>query len=217
MFAFTTHGRRPIKSDIQDKLLTLASSRLKPQKKYFFLVKFLLPSYLHQLTFAKLHAGTLNKLDILTRYFTRKILHISHDVPVAAYHSLTMDGGLGLPSLRWMIPQLAHARGMECDQLRTYDNKKLNSNNQVLAMFRRRLFETCDGKGLREMRKVPQQSRWVLDGTSTMSGSGISTIAVRLNSLYSRSRASRGRSEPHDCSRGCEAPETLNHILQNCY
>lgn len=88
----------------------------------------------------------------------------------------------------------------------------------VKVMFKQELKKTCDGKGLAEFHKVPQQSSWINDGTSMMTGDNyIAAIGLRLNTLYNRSRATRGRDQPHSCSRGCEYPETLNHILQQCY
>ncbi|KAG8174079.1 hypothetical protein JTE90_005171 [Oedothorax gibbosus] len=84
--------------------------------------------------------------------------------------------------------------------------------------MRRMMKLTCDGVGLQEAHKVPTASEWVLEGTKLMSGRAfINAIQVRTGTLYSRARAARGRNIPHQCSRGCSQPETLNHILQNCY
>lgn len=85
-------------------------------------------------------------------------------------------------------------------------------------MFKRELHEMCDGRGLTEFHKVPQASAWISDGTSMMTGANfVAAVNLRLNTLYNRSRATRGWDQPHTCSRGCECPETLNHILQQCY
>ncbi|KAG8186047.1 hypothetical protein JTE90_007433 [Oedothorax gibbosus] len=81
--------------------------------------------------------------------------------------------------------------------------------------MRRELYSTCDGSGLKEISTIPIASSWVLDGTKLLSGrSYINSIQIRTNTLYSRSR---GRKIDHQCSQGCTQPETLNHILQNCY
>lgn len=56
------------------------------------------------------------------------------------------------------------------------------------------------------------------DGTSLMCGSEyISSIKVRYNCLFSRSRRTRRRALIRHCSRGYVMPETMNHILQICY
>ncbi|KAG8174027.1 hypothetical protein JTE90_007558 [Oedothorax gibbosus] len=92
---FTPKGRSPFKSDLRDKLGVLRSAPLKPQQKLFFLVRYLIPSYLHQLTFSKIYGGTLNKLDKLIRSFTHLVLHLPHDTPKVTFHSSVRDGGVG--------------------------------------------------------------------------------------------------------------------------
>ncbi|KAG8175571.1 hypothetical protein JTE90_018864 [Oedothorax gibbosus] len=216
---FSTSGRFSFKSDIREKLEVLKHSPLKPQQKLFFLVRFLIPSFLHVLTFSKIQAGSLNKLDKTVRSFGRLVLHLPHDTPKAFSHANVPDGGLGIPSLRWMVPVLAFKRTCNpLTNLRSYEGKTLNSTNQVWAAMKRSLLSTCDGAGLRECSKIPVTSRWVLDGSNLLTGRDyIYAIQIRSNTLYSRARAARGRTKDHQCSRGCTQPETLNHIIQNCY
>ncbi|GBN67767.1 Retrovirus-related Pol polyprotein from type-2 retrotransposable element R2DM [Araneus ventricosus] len=209
---FRTTGRLSIKTELTE---ILHKSPLKPQEKLFFLVKFTIPGVLHQLTFSKLYAGTLNKLDILIRSTVRAILHLPHDVPWACFHASPKDGGLGIPPLRWAVPVLAKNRGMYYPKLLTYEGIELKSTGQVHTRMRWKLLEAIDGAGLRETGQVPAASSWILDGTTLMTGRNyISSAQLRLNTLYSRSRAAKGRSTNHQCSRGCPQPETLNHMLQ---
>jgi len=219
--SFTAKGRNPIKVDLRDRLEILRKSALKPQQKLFFLVRYLLPSYYHQLTFAKIYANMLNKLDTLVRSFVRIILHLPKDTPKAMFHTSTLDGGLGIPSLRWTIPVLTFKRtGHSFTNLRTtHQNKILNSTNQVKSMWKNLLYATCDGAGLRGSSEVPISNSWILDGTNLMTGRNyIAAIQVRTNTLFSKARRARGRSGADGrCSRGCAQPETLNHILQNCF
>ena len=52
-----------------------------------------------------------------------------------------------------------------------------------------------------------------------MSGKAYLTgIKLRINALPTRSRTSRGRHHlDRQCRAGCDAPESLNHILQKCH
>ncbi|GBL74729.1 Retrovirus-related Pol polyprotein from type-2 retrotransposable element R2DM [Araneus ventricosus] len=216
---FTPRGRTKYTADLEEKLQILQKALLRPQQKLFFSVKNLLPGLYHQLSFAKLYAGSLRKLDVKVRRFVRTILHLPKDVPTAAFHARVSDGGLGIPSLRWMAPLLAAKRGNSKEHmLLKYEGKQLRTANAIYNMFRRQWQSTCDGCGLKGSSDVPSAHSWVLDGTSLLSGRDyISCIHVRLGVLFNRARATRGRKKQHLCARGCYQPETLNHIIQSCY
>lgn len=57
------------------------------------------------------------------------------------------------------------------------------------------------------------------DGTSVLSGKDyIKSIHLRFACLYNRSRCARGRSDKKLlCRHGCEAPEIVSHMIQQCY
>ncbi|KAL0098603.1 hypothetical protein PUN28_020559 [Cardiocondyla obscurior] len=40
---------------------------------------------------------------------------------------------------------------------------------------------------------------------------------IRIGALPTKSRSSRGRAQDRKCRAGCQAQETLNHILQHCH
>ncbi|GBO32976.1 Retrovirus-related Pol polyprotein from type-2 retrotransposable element R2DM [Araneus ventricosus] len=172
-----------------------------------------------ELSFAKLYAGSLRKLGVKIRRFVRAVLHLPKDVPSSAFHARVSDGGLGIPSLRWMAPLLAVKRGNEKEhKLLNYEGKQLRTANAIYNMFKRQWQSTCDGSGLKGSGDVSKAHSWVLDGTSLLSGRDyISCIHVRLGVLFNRARAARGRDKQHLCARECYQPETLNHIIQSCY
>ncbi|GBO45524.1 Retrovirus-related Pol polyprotein from type-2 retrotransposable element R2DM [Araneus ventricosus] len=62
---FTPRGRIKYNVDLEEKLRTLQKALLRPQQKMFFLVNNLLPGLYHQLSFAKLYAGSLRRLGDL--------------------------------------------------------------------------------------------------------------------------------------------------------
>lgn len=57
------------------------------------------------------------------------------------------------------------------------------------------------------------------DGTSFLTGRDyIKAIRVRYGCLYNQARCARGRGDHNkNCRHGCDTPQTLNHILQQCY
>lgn len=74
------------------------------------------------------------------------------------------------------------------------------------------------GKWETTSRKCPQQHRWVIDGNRLLTGKDcINCIKLRVNALPTRSRTTRGRNEDRLCGAGCNAPESLDHILQICH
>lgn len=74
------------------------------------------------------------------------------------------------------------------------------------------------GKGLIESNKIPQQHRRVTKGNRFLcSRDFINAMKLRINALSTRSRTSRGRTANRHCRAGCNATETLNHVLQQCH
>ena len=62
------------------------------------------------------------------------------------------------------------------------------------------------------------QNRWIAEGTRFLSGRDfVLTCKLRNNAMPTMSRTSRGRIHDRSCRAGCNAPETLNHVLQTCH
>lgn len=169
---FSTTGRNPITTDVlEGKLKTLAAAPLKPQQRMFLLTHHLLPGFYHHFTFSTLYSGTLKKMNISIRTFVRQILHLPKDLPRAAFHASTADGGLGIPSLRWIIPYLATKRGNSVPQfMTTIEGTKITNTNKIKCVWKRLLYKTADGKGLKEMSLYPQAHTWISDDSALLSG-----------------------------------------------
>lgn len=221
---------------LRKKLDSLTSALLKPQQRLFGLRSIVLPSVYHRLTLGDTILGSLKKFDNLIRRTVRKWLDLPHDVCNAYIHAHSKDGGLSIPSMRWLMPLLRRnclsamlipnegtqsflrneleksvkrlrIGSMDIDRLAKL-NKKWSDN----------LHTSVDGKGLEDSRKVPQQNSWVNDGTRFLSGRDyINSIKQRINALPSRSRTGRGRRTNRYCRAGCHEVETNGHILQRCH
>lgn len=218
--AFGTTGLLKIDGgQFRQDLLILQKAPCKPQQKIFMMKNFLIPKYYHSFIFSKLTAGNLNKIDVLVRKTVRSILHLAHDPPKAAFHAKVVDGGMGIPSFRFVIPLIAKHRLLyrtPNEYLLYAETRPINSNQQINNYFKRKLYTMCDGAGLKEASKCPPAHEWVSDGTRFLTGKDyIKSIHLRYGCLYNRARCRRENNKV--CRRGCDVPETLNHIIQQCY
>jgi len=96
---------------------------------------------------------------------------------------------------------------------------ELLSRSKIESYLANRLHMSVDGSGLREAERFAPQHGWVVQPTRLLTGKAyLNGIKLRINALPTRSRTTRGRHElGRQCRAGCDAPETLNHILQKCH
>lgn len=157
------------------------------------------------------------------------------------FHASVKDGGLGIPSLKWNAPCLRRSRllnlrlpnlddvavantyiATELDKVERRliaEGHALLDHSAVESYWRQKLYESVDGAGLREANGHPQAHRWIREPTRLLSGRDyIQCIKLRINALPSRSRTTRGRhQQDRMCRAGCQAPETVNHVVQQCH
>ena len=48
--------------------------------------------------------SSLNEIDKTVRGFVKQWIALPNDTPIAYFHAPVTEGGLGIPSLRWMAP-----------------------------------------------------------------------------------------------------------------
>lgn len=208
-------------TELQTKIDVLLKTPAKPQQKLFMLKNFLLPTFYHKLIFSKQYASYLKKIDIIVRKTVRKVLRLPHDLPKATFHAKVADGGMGVPSLRYLIPFIATKRLKYCppqENLIIINGKRITSKEQINSYFRKELYRSVDGQGMKESPKCPSAHRWVDNGSGFLRGKDfVKSVHLRYGVLYSKSRSARGREKDKNCRRGCGMVETLNHVLQTCY
>lgn len=169
--------------------------------------------------FSKHRPKPLKIIDIRVRNFVRTTLHLPHDLPKAAFHARVVDGRLGIPCLRYLLPMLANSRLIyrkPNGTLLRVRTKRLTSTNQLNSFYRGELYSKCDGANLKESTKCPQASSWVSDFSGFLSGREyIVSLQVRYGTLFNRARGARGgENKDRSCRRDFGSIETLNHILQ---
>lgn len=234
---FTPEGRTIVhpEAQLQVNIDKLTKAPLKPQQRLFALRVMVLPSLYHLLTLGNTNLSRLKKVDTLVRGAIRKWLGLPQDVVNAFFHAKAKDGGLSIPSMRWLMPLRRRERlekmtkaGVEpC----TYLSQEINrakrrlldsgvdicDNDKLEMRWAKLLHQANDGKALKESSKVPQQHQWVTAPNRFLSGRDFINITkLRINALPTRSRTSRGRRQDRLCRAGCNNIETLNHVLQQC-
>lgn len=240
---FTPEGRLASTPMIQLRrdINTLNAAPLKPQQRLFTLRTVVLPSLYHHLVLGLSNISLLNKLDIEIRKAVRKWLVLPHDVPNAYFHADVKDGGLSIPSLRWIIPlQRLHRiknlkiieNGVVPDAMKRFNELELGRVEQRLKdhihniytmtdykqRFARLLHKSNDGRPLLKSRSVDNQHSWITDGNLFVSGRDfVHMNKLRINAIPLRSRMARGRIRDHQCRAGCRDAETLHHVLQLCH
>ena len=207
----------------------------KPQQKIWMLNNVLIPQMQYPMLHAKANKGTLKRLDVESRRFVRKALHLPGDTPVGYFHARAVDGGLGITAFTTRLPRLredlmARLRGAADPSVgRAVDTVCSRTEEHSSASARRKkeseqwkasLLSSVDGRGLRGIDATPVSSSWIGDGTGLMRGRAfVMAVKVRGALLHTRLRASRAHQQPENIM--CEKctglrPESLGHILQVC-
>lgn len=240
---FTPNGRHvPLTTDVAAMLGRVAKAPLKPQQRLVILRFYLIPRLYHRLVLGKWNKKLLKRLDVQIRAAVRKWLVLPQDVPLAYFHAPVNEGGLGIGCLSTAIPWMQLKRlskmatssspfcrqAAETSMVKTalgnaeracvVDGRTLRDKTSVERHWSALLHASNDGCALREVRNMPAAQRWVQEGTCLLSGKAfIDVNKLRINALPVRVRTRRGRDSDKSCRGGCQAAETLDHVLQKCH
>lgn len=163
----------------------------------------------------------------------RKHLDLPHDALNALFHARIPDGGLGVPSLRLIVPKLRIRRledvrmclsslalsGFINDFLHLHIKRAVDCSlpGDPDLYWRSRFSSSFDGTGFIDSHKTPGQHNWIRGADLFLSGRDfINSVKLCFNALPCRSRCSRGRTLDRLCRAGCAMSENLGHILQVC-
>lgn len=103
--------------------------------------------------------GLLKKLDTRVKASTPAWLDLPHDTPLGYFHAPVGEGGLGVVSLRALIPSM---RLLRLDGLRFSDHPGCAPALELplLAGFRRRALAACCYQGQKLLNKKLVQKMW---------------------------------------------------------
>lgn len=218
---------------------------LKPQHKLSILKFHCIPKIQYALDLGEVSIGTLRDVDRRTRKMIKKWCHLPKDVPVSMIHSSLKDGGLGVPSMRTRIPRLRQDRrkriteveepdpliwGLQATKFWTdHDTTAVETESDIHEFmqgrsgeknyWRKRLYSTVDGEGLRSHAITGLGSKFFFDSFLKLSGREfISALHLRCGTLRTPARSNRGRlhGKGPNCPACPDKTATLGHLLQNC-
>ena len=231
------------KNKLNADLGNLSRAPLKPQQRLWALNNCVIPSLYHELVLSECTQGSLASLDVDIRTAVRRWTRLPKDTVTPYFYASSRDGGLGIVSLRWTIPQMkvnrlsrllssqdplvgvvAHLNGFTSKIQRWSKASCMQGDFMSCPRIRRevwsrRLYSTVDGRGLEQSSLVPSVHDWVQDGNLLLSGAKFNAaLALRGGTLPTRVRASRGRGTGiPDCDHcGVGQKESLGHIVQTC-
>lgn len=234
------HMMTNVRELLKAKLIKLGSAPLKPQQRLWILRVCIIPSLYYHLTTGSIKVGLLRSIDRDIRAIVRKWLRLPSDCPNAYFHAHKLDGGLDIPSVRYRAPLLRRARVRRllnseyvvgdiadlflqkeeniCDKRLRCGEYVLDNQEDLRKMWFEKLLSSVDGRALGNSYKVKNQHDWVTDASKFISGRDfINSCRLRINSMPTRARTSRGRAKDLSCRAGCGCVETQNHILQQCH
>lgn len=228
--------------EVQTLLGRVSAAPLKPQQRLVVLKYYLLPRLYHRLVLGPVSAKTLLKLDCLVRAAVRRWLVLPHDTPLGFYYAPTPEGGLGIPSMRTLIPgmrvrrlkSLGDSDSLICrtvaestyvkaclaqaERLCTFRGCTLNDKKDSRKYWTKCLHESVDGRALKDSSNATGSTAWISEGTTFLRGREyIDLVKMHINAVPTLTRLKRGRQEETKCRAGCPVPETLGHILQKCH
>jgi Reverse transcriptase (RNA-dependent DNA polymerase) len=239
---FTPSGPASTKAHMTKFLGNIAKAPLKPQQRLLVLRDYLIPRYAHKLTFGRVNAGHLRKVDVKIRQAIRGWLRLPHDVPKGYFHAPVKEGGLGIRCFEVDVPL---QRKLRIDRMNGQDpymrviknaaihEERLKWCRKVLrkfgltedarkvdlkTAFAKGLHDSVDGRELVHTNTTPANVKWVYDRSDAIpSADYLHYHWVRVNALPSRVRTARGRPGKQKECRACGAPaETTYHIIQQC-
>lgn len=220
--------------EVEGLVSKIKNSRLKPNQKLYALRVHVLPKLYHAGILARSTIGMLKRADVAIRHFVRKILYLPKDSPNAFIHTSTSEGGLGIPSLRTLFPEMRAKRLEKLKKNMPTSVLDGDGGDFLMANIRRatdnavgtkssifwsnQLDASVDGAALKSSYKVATQNRWVEQPLGPLVGRDfVNAVKLKINALPTLSRLKRGRPGDRLCRAGCHRKETLNHVLQNCH
>lgn len=106
----STGSARPTVFNLSMWLKNLERAPLKPDQKFLVLKTYLVTRLHHGLQAPSVTGKILCECDRLIRKSTKRILHLATQTGSQFLHAAVRDGGLGIPQLRRVIPDILQRR-----------------------------------------------------------------------------------------------------------
>ena len=174
----------------------------------------------------RINISNIRKADKMVRAFARQWMVLPNDISIGYFHAPVSEGGLGIPSLRWLARKdrllgLVPGRRMEnitdpylAKEIGQYRQRLTENGLEEVGRYSTPIHRRIVAQKLASShRPIPMGVGWDL---TSLRQNYNNCHKVRIGALPTRSRATRGRRSDRLCRVGCMAQETNNHVLQIC-
>jgi hypothetical protein len=209
----------------------ISTEPMKAQMRLAIARDYLVPKFIHGLTFAVANGPRLRCLAYETRRAVRRWLNLPTSCPNAYIHSPTSAGGLGIPDFVRFVPnnrvkRLIRLENSEVpavrEAFRLHGRSALAKSRRASEACRLKqshmqdLYASVDGSELKLCSEEPASAAWLRRPHGIPSRDFKDYARIRINALPTRKRVNRGKAGPTRCRACGVASETLAHISQNC-
>lgn len=206
---------------------------LKPDQKLCLIRDHLLPKALYGLQNTKIDGQTLKSADKILKTLIKKILHLPIHTADCFIQAKLRDGGMGVPELRYTIPQqlvarlgnLLHSTNdnlvleiMQGDRMRKIMDRLQTLAGEVPAHQRTKeaIMSGPMTTGIHQASEDTASRSWLSHKPNGWTGRDfVRAVHLRANCLPTMGIPSNPI-ERRKCRGGCNRSETLSHILQGC-
>lgn len=231
-----------VRGDLKVLLLRLSKAPLKPQQRMVALRTYLIPRLIHRLVLGPVSSKLLKSLDAMVRGTVRKWLNLPQDVTLGFYYAPIPESGLGVMCLRSVIPalrlrrlrslilsshfQCAVAAGKDfvrrairqAEGLAVFRGDNIDSSAASRRFWTRILHQSYDGRPLSRCADAKGSTAWIGEGTTFLKGKEyVDLIKFHIAAIPNLTRLKRGEDVSKKCRAGCNADESLGHVLQRCH
>ncbi|KAL3243001.1 hypothetical protein MRX96_020680 [Rhipicephalus microplus] len=238
-FDGTQASNNTVRGDLKVLLLRLSKAPLKPQQRMVALRTYLITRLIHRLVLGPVSSKLLKSFDAMVRGTVRKWLNLPQDVTLGFFYAPIPEGGLGVMCLRSVIPalrlrrlrssilsshfQCAVAAGKDfvrrairqAEGLAVFRGDNIDSSTASRRFWTRILHQSYDGRPLSRCADVKGSTAWIGEGTTFLKGKEyVDLIKFHIAAIPNLTRLKRGQDVLKKCRAGCNADESLGHVLQ---
>ena len=231
---FGDDGCRPHNiTTVESWLVRLRKAALKPEQKVVMVRDHLIPKLHHGLQNPSITAEKLRNIDRLIKMFVKATLQLPVTTNDTFLYASRRDGGLGIQNLRMSIPQIYCNRLMRLsiegdETIRSvmgagYAARLMDRLGQlapvgsIRELWRDRLEASPMVRGIEQGDGTAVGSAWLSRRPYGWTGRDyVQAVKLRANALPSVGIPSNAP-ENRMCRAGCNAVESVCHILQKCH
>jgi len=226
--------RQPSVPKLEFWLRNVERAPLKPDQKSNLIRTYLIPRLTYGLQTTKTTGVVLRGCDRLIKASVKRCLHLPKTTPDCVLHAKVRDGGLGFQQLRRTVPATLHKRMvglrsktedpiihvlMQSERVKSIMARmmKLAGDIPPDQLWREAISNGPLTSGVQSAVEDTSSREWVLNRPTGWSGRDfVRAVHLRSNTLPVKGHPSVPLGERGCRYLGCNAMETVSHVLQAC-